>query len=228
MLWMYSVVLVLALVVLGGGIYQVASGRGNYTIMAAGLVSVIAVLLVWFFNINLRAERQEMTQKWEEHFGPVNERLQYISVLLNQVSEQQLISERAKGIAFRESERDALRRAIREDMQRKDYDAALMLANEIESVFGYKQEADRFREEIYNSRDAEVRKIVTEAMDASMDVLACGPEPMLEAVRALAPNAQLAWEAPMACGYGACYGCAVEIDGELKRLCVEGPVLAAA
>jgi hypothetical protein len=29
----------------------------------------------------------------------------------------------------------------------------------------------------------------------------------------------------MACGYGACYGCAVEIGGELKRLCVEGPVL---
>ena len=60
------------------------------------------------------------------------------------------------------------------------------------------------------------------------DVLACGPEPMLEAVRALVPDAQLAWEAPMACGYGACYGCVVEIDGELKRLCVEGPVLCAA
>ena len=43
--------------------------------------------------------------------------------------------------------------------------------------------------------------------------------------RRLCPGAQLAWEAPMACGYGACYGCAVEIDGELKRLCVEGPVL---
>ncbi len=57
-------------------------------------------------------------------------------------------------------------------------------------------------------------------------VLACGPEPMLRAVADLVPDAQLAWEAPMACGYGACYGCAVEIDGELKRLCVEGPVLA--
>src|SRR6187397_1926382 len=66
---------------------------------------------------------------------------------------------------------------------------------------------------------------VTEAMPAGHDVLACGPEPMLEAVRRLTPHAQLAWEAPMACGYGACYGCAVEIDGELKRLCVEGPVL---
>ena len=66
---------------------------------------------------------------------------------------------------------------------------------------------------------------VTEAMPQGHDVLACGPERMLQAVRALAPEAQLAWEAPMACGYGACYGCAVELDGMLKRLCVEGPVL---
>jgi dihydroorotate dehydrogenase electron transfer subunit len=48
---------------------------------------------------------------------------------------------------------------------------------------------------------------------------------MLAAVAALAPGAQLAWEARMACGFGACYGCAVEIEGRLKRLCVEGPVL---
>jgi dihydroorotate dehydrogenase electron transfer subunit len=70
--------------------------------------------------------------------------------------------------------------------------------------------------------------LVTELIPAGMSVLACGPEPMLEAVRAVAPAAQLAWEAPMACGYGACYGCAVDIGGELKRLCVEGPVLCAA
>jgi dihydroorotate dehydrogenase electron transfer subunit len=69
---------------------------------------------------------------------------------------------------------------------------------------------------------------VTEVLPPGHDVLACGPEPMLQAVRRLTPHAQLAWEAPMACGYGACYGCAVEIDGELKRLCIEGPVLAAA
>jgi dihydroorotate dehydrogenase electron transfer subunit len=51
---------------------------------------------------------------------------------------------------------------------------------------------------------------------------------MLAALRERVPDAQPAWEAPMACGYGACYGCAVEVDGELKRLCVEGPVLCAA
>jgi dihydroorotate dehydrogenase electron transfer subunit len=68
---------------------------------------------------------------------------------------------------------------------------------------------------------------VTDLLPREGDVLACGPEPMLEAVRRLRPDAQLAWEAPMACGYGACYGCVVEIDGRLKRLCVEGPVLRA-
>ena len=73
--------------------------------------------------------------------------------------------------------------------------------------------------------------LVTEPLTDLVDcykVFACGPEPMLEAVRELAPDAQLAWEAPMACGYGACYGCSVEIDGVLQRLCVAGPVLEAA
>jgi len=70
-------------------------------------------------------------------------------------------------------------------------------------------------------------RLVTELLEPGYGVLACGPERMLAAVAALAPDAQLAWEAPMACGFGACYGCAVELDGEWKRLCVEGPVLAA-
>ena len=69
--------------------------------------------------------------------------------------------------------------------------------------------------------------LVTDVLPDGYDVLACGPEPMLEAVRALAPGSQLAWEAPMACGYGGCYGCVVEIDGRYERLCIEGPVLAA-
>jgi dihydroorotate dehydrogenase electron transfer subunit len=86
--------------------------------------------------------------------------------------------------------------------------------------------------------------LVTDVLPEGYDVLACGPEPMLHAVAGLCAvagsdggeaaaarpygGAQLAWEAPMACGYGACYGCVVEIDGALKRLCLEGPVLDAA
>ena len=72
-------------------------------------------------------------------------------------------------------------------------------------------------------------RLVTDALPEDPgDVLACGPAPMLEALRARIPRAQLAWEAPMACGYGACYGCVVERDGRYERLCVVGPVLRAA
>ena len=68
--------------------------------------------------------------------------------------------------------------------------------------------------------------LVTDALpDDPGDVLACGPEPMLEALARRVPGAQLAREAPMACGYGACYGCVVSVNGGYRRLCVEGPVL---
>jgi NAD(P)H-flavin reductase len=63
-------------------------------------------------------------------------------------------------------------------------------------------------------------------------VYACGPPGMLEAVRALCAErgveAELAMESPMACGYGACFGCAVPVrDGGYIRLCVDGPVVRA-
>ncbi|HWC27154.1 MAG TPA: hypothetical protein VG474_11275 [Solirubrobacteraceae bacterium] len=71
------------------------------------------------------------------------------------------------------------------------------------------------------------------ARDPYAVVYACGPPRMLEAVRALCAEhdvpAQLALEAAMACGFGACYGCVVPIrDGGYLRICVDGPVLDAA
>jgi dihydroorotate dehydrogenase electron transfer subunit len=67
---------------------------------------------------------------------------------------------------------------------------------------------------------------------ASAAVYACGPPAMLEAVRLICAGrgatAELAMEAPMACGYGACFGCAVPLaEGGYMRLCVDGPVVRA-
>ena len=66
----------------------------------------------------------------------------------------------------------------------------------------------------------------------SAAVYACGPPQMLEAVRAMCADRQvaceLAMESPMACGYGACFGCAVpKPGGGYLRLCVDGPVVRA-
>jgi dihydroorotate dehydrogenase electron transfer subunit len=94
------------------------------------------------------------------------------------------------------------------------------------ALLGFRtEEHARAAELVPNAEVVIEPRLVTDALRPGHDVLACGPEPMLHAVARLAPGAQLAWEAPMACGYGACYGCAVRIGGELKRLCIDGPVL---
>lgn len=64
----------------------------------------------------------------------------------------------------------------------------------------------------------------------SAAVYACGPPPMLDAVGAMCTAAgvpcELALESPMACGFGACFGCAVpKPGGGYLRLCVDGPIL---
>jgi NAD(P)H-flavin reductase len=79
-----------------------------------------------------------------------------------------------------------------------------------------------------------VTELLREALaeDRQVEVYACGPPPMLEAVRSLcertATPAQLALESGMACGYGACFGCVVATREGYVRLCVDGPVLDAA
>ena len=65
-----------------------------------------------------------------------------------------------------------------------------------------------------------------------VEVFACGPHPMLEAVAKLAKEfdlpCQVSLEEFMACGVGGCAGCVVEVRTErgpaMKRVCVDGPV----
>jgi len=81
--------------------------------------------------------------------------------------------------------------------------------------------------------------LVTELLEAEIGrdpaavVYACGPAGMLEGVRAMCEAsgvpAQLALEAGMACGFGACFGCVVpRRGGGYLRVCVDGPVIDAA
>jgi len=80
-----------------------------------------------------------------------------------------------------------------------------------------------------------MRGLVTELLTAELTadeqatVYACGPPPMLEAVRALCAErdvpVQLAMESGMACGFGACFGCVVPTRDGYVRLCVDGPVI---
>ena len=165
--WIYVVATALALAILFVGFYRLGQGDdAGWVMLAAGGVSLVLVAVTWPLALTLSASRGLAHDDAGGAARPVSDRLDRMIALLNTVAEQQLISDRAKHVAFRDKDRDAIRRAIQEDIARQDWDAATKLADDMEREFGTKAEADRFREEI-RQKCAECRlKQVEEGMAA--------------------------------------------------------------
>ena len=76
--------------------------------------------------------------------------------------------------------------------------------------------------------DSQVREILEKENNFTA-ILACGPRPMLKSVAKVAAEfgvpCQVSMEERMACGVGACLGCAIQMkDGTIKHVCKDGPV----
>lgn len=131
-------------------------------LLAAGCLGLVAILVTLPIALNLIATRKSLHRHQHDLMTSLGDRLQGISVLMNLISEQQLLSDRAKAIAFREKDHDALHRAVREEIGRHNWEVAHLLANDIESQFGYKQEADAFRAQIVAQRGEVQRRQLAE------------------------------------------------------------------
>ena len=161
--WIYAVILLLALAVLGVGIYRVAIGQSDWGMLGAGSIGLIAVAVTWPLALTLNAHRTVAARERAELMDKLVERVDQMAMLLNVMSDQQLLSDRAKQVAYRDKDREAIRRAITEEMGRNDYDAASALADAMEVNFG-RGEADRLREEIRARRSEAVRKQVADVV----------------------------------------------------------------
>jgi hypothetical protein len=84
--------------------------------------------------------------------------------LMSTVRDNSQISDAAKSISHREYERDALRRAIREDILKADWEAAYNLIEEMESRFGYRLEAYNYRKEVDEFR----ARVIEDKLQASI------------------------------------------------------------
>lgn len=155
---LYPLVLLLAVgtAVAGGVLFHKPVGP---ILLTSGLIGTFAVLATWPLAIALSSSGV-LGCSFRDAMTPIYERLEQFSVMLNEMSEQQLLSEQAKTVAYREKDREALRRAIREDLAKKDWEAALALVDEMDTRFGYKQEAERIRTEINSQFDEHIRRQV--------------------------------------------------------------------
>ena len=106
-------------------------------------------------------------------------------------------------------------------------------------ILGFNTAADVFCADEFRALGAQVhittadgsvgtKGFVTDAM-RGMEytyTYACGPEPMLRAVYAVAQTSgQYSFEERMGCGFGACMGCSCKTKYGNKRICKDGPVL---
>jgi len=134
-------------------------------LLAAGTLSSLIGAYAFGLWHELHAARAEADDRAASLNAALADRLSHIAIILTQISEQQLISDRAKSVAYRDKDRDALRRAIAEDLARSDFEAAKALVDDMEATFGYRAESDRLRTDIAQRREDSIRKQLVDVHD---------------------------------------------------------------
>lgn len=121
--------------------------------------------------------------------------------------------------------------------------ALVAQGHQVTTILGFRDAASVFKAEAFAELGAVhlatedgsvgikgfVTSFLNEELKAADVYYSCGPIPMLKALEANLPDMEgwLSFEARMACGLGACYGCVVETQTGLQRVCADGPVFAA-
>lgn len=168
--WLQSVACISALV---GGLILVALGlvgygasprAGSAWLVAAGVFVVfVAVITMTFVPLVLKIESHLARQHSE--LRDLNEAVAKHRALLESIAESTRISDAAKSLAHRNQELDALRAAIREEHRNERWEPALNLIDEMDRRFGYKEEAERFREELDGARADAISAKLREAAE---------------------------------------------------------------
>jgi len=165
-----------------------SSGRRDFILPQAAVISlftllVAACLIVMFieptmregafvglifalatFPMGLRAASNADAPSPRESF-------EKIAKAIERLTQEGGLSETAKRILHRKEERRLLRAAIEQDIQDKDYDAALILVRELADRFGYRVDAEEFRERIERVRAQNIDREVLQAIEGLESLL---------------------------------------------------------
>jgi len=162
-----TVVAVLAgIVLIGMGIYLLVSPKPDTNgalMMVGGLILVVAsVLMEILVLLAIKAEADIHRTHLESL--DLREAMHRIEPWVRTIADNSDISDITLSITHREKDREALRRAIREELYGGDWEAAHYLIDEMERRFGYKQEAQALRQEMAQIRKMTIEEKIGEAV----------------------------------------------------------------
>ncbi len=165
--WLQNAVCVAAIL---GAVLLVGLGLAGYGsspkvwLVAAGLFVLLIVLLAMIFAPLLLKMESTLARQLDE-LRDFREVVGKQFDTLSTIAQNTRISDAAKSLARREEELEALREAIRNDIRMERWEAGLSLIDEMERRFGYKEEAERIREELDDARLAKIATRLSEAVD---------------------------------------------------------------
>lgn len=132
-----------AAVVLGAT--RLDSPEGVWLILTG--VTIMVVVTVAAILVRLALKIESNTSRMYNQVFELFEQVQRSGTVIGQIAENTSISDAAKSVAHRSREREALRGAIYEEVRREDFEAAFHLIDDLEGRLGYREEAEKMRDE---------------------------------------------------------------------------------
>ncbi len=147
----------------GLGFMGYGSSPNAWMAVAGVVVTGTSLFLLTIVPVLLRAEATLARQLSVAR--DITDALARQTTAIDAIVRNTSLSDAAKSLARRDEELQALRAAINEDIRHEKWEAALNLIDEIERRFGYREEAERSREELDEARNARIQATLAEAIE---------------------------------------------------------------
>ena len=155
----YGVAFVGAAIVALYGAGYIGRAGGDTVLMVAGLVCMIMTAVLWPILRRLHIARAAGTND-----AQTVQKLENLTEAIRVLTDHASLSTDARRVLNRRAEKDLLCRAIEEDVNAEDWDAAMVLCRELADRFGYRAEAEEFRARIDSRRGEAVDRRVSDAI----------------------------------------------------------------
>lgn len=150
-----------------GALIAGGAGVGGFSpqveVRIAGYVGLFLVLTT--LPVSLLLMRSAAAARAKEQTGHVvHPEVRALIEAIRSQGEQAALSDDARRVLNRKRERELLCAAIDEDISVEDWDAAMVLVKELADRFGYRADAEEFRQRIEQARFETVQRRVDEAV----------------------------------------------------------------
>lgn len=150
-----------------------------------GLLGLVVVLSTFPIAVRRQGSTAAGGAKAEQELHEVRAQLRQLVRAIESLQETMVLSDDARRTLNRSRERELLLRAIQEDINSEDWDAAMVLIRELAERFGYRADAEEFRQRVETARFTTMDRRVNESLRGldGMIARAAWDEAMNEASR---------------------------------------------